>query len=131
VRESSAAVVELAKTPGVRTGTPKRQNVHFILPFEQFLRTIWPADRTKNYMRLTGAKMRTAKRRLAGDGSPDYAELVAVLRSEHGFALLQHVMGDHRPQWWSGVSRAKHLGDLRKQVAEQQRKIAQLEMSIE
>jgi hypothetical protein len=128
--ELSRVVPQIAKTAGVKVGPSKGQAVHHILPFEQFLREIWPTDRTKNYMRLTGAKMRTAKRRFAGH-TPDYQEVVAILRSEYGFAFMQYIMGEHRPQWWSSVSRAKHLGDLRRQVAEQQRKIAQLEMQIE
>ena len=82
-------------------------------------------------MRLTGAKMRTAKHRIAGNRPPDYQELIAILRSEHGFAFLQFIMGGHCPAWWSGVSRAKNLGDMRRQIAQQQRRLAQLEMEIE
>jgi len=109
----------------------KVQNLHHLLPFELFLREIWPEDRTKNYMRLTGAKLDTAKRRLSGRHPPDYEEIAAILRSEHGFKFLQHIMGDARPSWFASVTKAKDIGALRRQVAEQQRRLTQMEMGLE
>lgn len=105
--------------------------MHHILPFELFLRTIWPHDRAKNYMRITHAKPSTTKHRIAGRRDPDYVEIAKILRSDHGFEFLQHVMGDANPKWWRGVQKARGLGDMRRQLAEQQRRIAQLELSIE
>jgi hypothetical protein len=122
---------EKAKISGVRTVPSKGQNVRHILPFEAFLREIWPQDRTKNYMRVTGATMRTAKRRIAGNHPPDYLEIAAILRSEHGYRFLQHIMGDERPRWFSGVERAKQIGDMRRQAADHARRIAQLEMLVD
>lgn len=121
----------VAKTRREKSCPPKRNDVHHILPFELFLREIWPEDRTKNYMRLTGAKLKTAKNRVGGKFPPDYVEVVALLRSEHGFQFLKHIMGDARPRWFSGIERAKNLGDLRRRVAEQARQLAQMEMQIE
>jgi hypothetical protein len=105
--------------------------VHQFLPFELFLRTIWPHDRAKNYMRLTGTGTRTAKYRLSGKRLPDYAEVVAIIRSEHGFEFIQHVIGEANPKWWRSVQRARSLGALRKEVAEHNKRIAQLELAIE
>lgn len=111
--------------------TPKGNNLRHILPFELFLREIWPEDRTKNYMRLTGAKLRTAKHRVSGDHPPPgYEEIAAILRSEHGFKFLKHIMGDARPEWFSGIERARDIGVLRRSIAEQQRKLAQFEMGV-
>jgi len=111
--------------------TSKGHDVRQILPFELFLRELWPQDRIKNYMRLTGAGLRTAKRRTAGKHPPDYAEIAAILRSEHGFKFLQHIMGDARPSWFASVTKAKDIGALRRSLAEQQRRISQIEMEIE
>lgn len=110
----------------------KRTKVREILPFELFLREIWPEDRTKNYMRLTGIKPDTAKLRVSGKRPPPaYDEIAAVLRSEHGFKFLQHIMGDARPAWFASVTKAKDIGALRRQVAEQQRRLTQMEMGLE
>lgn len=124
------ATADFSKTERAKVGTPKCQSVYQILPFELFLREIWPQDRTKNYMRLTGARARTAKRRLAGS-NPDYDEIVAILRSDYGIQFVEHVMGDARPSWFASVKRARNLGDLRKQHADLQRRIAQMEMGAE
>ena len=131
---ASAGRAKSANSRGVKSGPSKGQKwpekVHRILPFELFLRQIWPQDRTKKYMHLTACAERTAKRRLSG-ADPDYAEVVAMLRSEHGFEFLEHVMGDASPKWWKGVRKARGLGDMRRQLAEQQRRIAQLEMALD
>jgi hypothetical protein len=129
--ESSRALARTANKRGSRSCPSKGTNVHLILPFELFLRTIWPHDRAKNYMRLTGARPSTAKHRVSGKRTPDYAEIVVVLRSEHGFAFLRHIMGDAHPKWWRGVQKARGLGEMRRQLLEQQRRIAQLEMAID
>jgi hypothetical protein len=40
-------------------------------------------------------------------------------------------MGDAKPKWWRGVQRARSLGTLRKEVAEHNKRIAQLELAID
>lgn len=123
---------EIANSPRVKSGPSRGHKVHQILPFELLLREIWPQDRTKNYMRATGAAEKTAKRRVGGKHPPKgYEEIVALLRSEQGFRFLKRMMGDARPQWFAAVERAKHLGDIRRQQAMLQRRLAQLEMEIE
>lgn len=129
--ESLRAAVDFVKSTPEKTCTPKGSKLHRLLPFELFLREIWPEDRTKNYMRLTGAKLRTAKNRVGGHHPPDYEEIAAILRSEHGFKFLQHIMGDARPAWFASVTKAKDIGALRRQVAEQQRRLTQMEMGLE
>jgi hypothetical protein len=129
--QSLSLACEKPKLARTKSCPPKGNNVHRLLPFELFLREIWLDDRTKNYMRVTGAKASTAKHRISGKHPPDYAEIAAILRSEHGFKLLKHIMGDARPQWFSGFERAKNIGDLRRRLAAEQRRLAQLEMEIE
>lgn len=131
VVEASRKVARTANKRGLQTCPSKGTNVHFILPFELFLRTIWPTDRAKKYMRLTGAKPSTTKHRVSGRRNPDYEEIIAIVRSEHGFEFIEHIMGDANPKWWRGVRKARGLGDMRRQLAEQQRRIAQLEMAID
>jgi len=131
MRRVSAVRVEKAKTGGARSCTSKCNKLHQILPFELFLRAVWPSDQTKNYMRLTGKSERAAKYQIAGRTHPSYTDVVAVLRSEHGFDFLEHAMGDVSPKWWKAVRKARGLGDMRRQLADQQRRIAQLEMALD
>lgn len=128
--QTISAVVEPREYRRAKPCTPKGKKLRHILPFELFLREIWPEDRTKNYMRLTGAKLRTAKHRVSGEHPPCYEEIAAILRSEHGFKFLKHIMGDARPEWFSGIERARDIGALRRSLAEQQRKLTQFEMGI-
>ena len=126
-----AARPKKSNSRGAKVCTSKCNNLHKILPFELFLRAVWPADRTKNYMRLTGLSERTAKYRSDGVPPPGYGEIVAILRSDHGFDFLEHVMGQASPKWWKSVRKARGLGDMRRQLADQQRRIAQLEMQLD
>jgi hypothetical protein len=127
----SSAAVRKAKQAGARPCTSKCNPLHQILPFELFLRAVWPTDSVKRIARVTGKSDRTIKYQLAGELPPSFTDAVAILRSEHGFEFLQHVMGDTKPKWWRGVQKARGLGDMRRQLAEQQRRIAQLEMAID
>ena len=129
--ERVRAEPDFVKSRPAKCCPPKGNKLRQLLPFELFLRELWPEDRTKNYMRLTGAKVRTAKHRIEGKHPPDYAEIAAILRSEHGFKFLQHIMGDARPSWFASVSKAKDIGALRRQLAEQQRRLTQMEMGLE
>lgn len=128
--ESSAALRKSAKGPGARSCTPKCTSVHSILPFELFLRAVWPVDTVKQVGRVTGKSLRAIKYQLAGR-DPAYHDIVAIIRSEHGYDFLQHVMGEANPKWWRTVQHARGIGALRKQVAEQSRRIAQLELAID
>lgn len=111
--------------------TSKGNPLHHILPFELFLRAVWPTDTVKKVGRITGKSERSIKYQLAGELPPSFTDAVAILRSEHGFEFLQHIIGDAKPKWWRGVQKARGLGDMRRQLAEQQRRIAQLEMAID
>lgn len=109
---------------------PKGNNLHQILPFELFLRRIWPHDTPKLASKFTGKSIRQIKYQLAGQ-SPSFTDAVAFLRSEHGFEFLQHVMGDAQPRWWREVNKARSLGAMRRQLEDQRRRIAQLELAVD
>jgi hypothetical protein len=130
-RESSAARSKKANPKGARSCPPKGNAVHHMLPFERWARAAWPQDGAKNLGRLIKRSLRTCKYQLAGTRDPSYADVIALLRSEHGFSFLQFMMGDAEPAWWRGIAKARGLASLRKQLADAQRRIAQLEMDFE
>jgi hypothetical protein len=119
-----------AKIPRAQPCPSKGTGVHQILPFELFLRAVWPSDRIKNIQKVTNRSERAIKYQLAGR-APGYEDIVKFLRSDYGFEFLEHVMGDAKPNWWSAVQKARGLGDMRRQLNEQQRRIAQLEMAVD
>lgn len=123
---------EIANSPRVQKCPRRGANVHRFLPFELFLREVWPVERNrvKSYMRLTGAKESTAKHRLKLRRKPSCDEIAAILRSEYGYEFLKYLLGDVRPAWFTAVERAKAIGETRKAHAALTRRIAQLEMEI-
>lgn len=125
--------VEASNKRQSRSCPPKGTSVHVILPFELFLRAIWPSDqhRRKKYMRLTGAKESTAKHRVSGKRNPSYEEIVAILRGDFGGDWIEHAMGDANPTWYRTMRRARNIGALRRQVAEQNKRLQQLELDVE
>lgn len=131
MRTASVARPKKSNSPGAKSCTSKCNTLHHILPFELFLRAVWPSDTAKQASRVTGKSLRAIKYQLAGESHPSYADIVAIIRSEHGFAFLQHVIGEANPRWWRSVQRARSLGALRKEIAEHNKRIAQLELAIE
>jgi hypothetical protein len=92
---------------------------------------LWPVKPANQLRAITGASLRTCKYWLAGRHDPSFADLIALLRSEDGFAVLQHLMADARPAWWRGIVRAKSLSRMRKELEEQRRRIEQLELELD
>lgn len=105
--------------------------MHHILPFERWAHTAWPLKPSAQLHAITRKSARTIKYWLAGERAPSYDDLVAILRSEDGFSLLQHLMGEARPKWWRGIAKARSLGAMRRELDAQRRRIEQLELSID
>jgi hypothetical protein len=99
--------------------------------FVEFCRKEWPRNRAAGYMEAANCKLETAKRRTSGKHRPGYEEIGALLRSEHGFSFLEHIFADEPPGWFSSFRKAKDIGDMRRQLAEQQRRLTQMEMGLE
>lgn len=63
--------------------------------------------------------------------------LANLLRSDVGFEILERIMGNARPVWWKQFRAAKAIGaarqeqaELKRRTAEQDERIAQLEMGL-
>lgn len=123
---------EFAKPAGVQKCPSTGPKIRKILPFELFLRELWPEERNKakSYMRLTGATASTAKHRLKGRRKPSYEEIVEILRSEAGYEFLKFALGNVRPEWFTAFERAKNIGEMRRQQQVLSRRLAQVEMGI-
>lgn len=131
MRESSAVRAEKANSGSARTCIRKCTPVHQILPFERWAHSVWPVKPASNLRAIMRRSLRTIRYQLSGKRKPDYDDVVALLRSEHGFSFLQHVMGDAHPPWWRGIAKVRSLATMRKQIDEQRRRIEQLELEIE
>lgn len=80
---------------------------------------------------LTGQTLRAAERQLAEEREISTEGLVALLRSDLGFEVLEAVMNavpaPSRPAWWRRLSRTASRAELRRQHAAISAKIDALE----
>ncbi len=130
MRESLRRAPRKANRPGAQSCTRKGTSVHYILPLERWARAVWPQKPVDNLKAITGRSVRTIKYQLRGRPlSRD--DIVALLRSEHGFSFLQYLMAGADPLWWKGIVRVRSVATLRRQIAEQQKRLAQLEFEID
>jgi hypothetical protein len=131
LRESSAQPAKKANLPSAKPCPSKGTPVHHILPFERWARQVWRQDRAKSLSAIIRRSLRTCKYRIKGTRKPDYDDIAALLRSEYGFSFLEHLMGEASPAWWRGIAKAQSLAATRKQLAEAQRRIAQIELEFD
>lgn len=129
--ESNSTARVWSNKSGAQSCTRKCTIVHQILPFERWARSIWPTKPVDVLRSLTRRSLRTCKYWIAGAREPSYADLTALLRSEAGFSLLQHLMGEAKPVWWRGVQKARSLSAMRKELDLQRRRIEQLELNLD
>jgi hypothetical protein len=93
----------------------------------KIFRALWPIKTAAELSEKAGISRRKAEYILAGDKSLSGADLIALLRSDHGLHVLTALMGTHRPRWWRDLRRASDLADLRRRQEEQRRLIERLE----
>lgn len=98
--------------------------------FSRWARAFWPIKPVEHLQLLTGRAPRTCKYWAAGERDPQFPDLVAILHSEAGGSLLEHLMGGARPLWWRDFLKAKNLGTLRRELEEQRKRIAQMEAEL-
>lgn len=78
---------------------------------------------------LLGLSERAAKHRLATSRPYTVAELQIILQSEDGFDFLNALMEDAQPKWWWWAKRVMATAERRRQAAEIDQEILQLETS--
>ena len=109
-----------------RTGT--------ILPLNeritQVLQAFWPSKRDMRLAAVTGRTDRFARECLALRAKYSAEDVVALLRTEDGFQILEVAMDGARPAWWRKVQRASKLAALRTSIAKQELALKQLELDF-
>lgn len=127
----SATSMELANLGGAKTGIENPvsgivSDIHHGI--SSFLRALEPR-KTWGFLcellwRTSRIEMteRVAKHRLAGTRAYTVEELQAMLQSEHGYEVLELLMGHAAPRWWKAsaqtmsIARARHHQELARQA---------------
>lgn len=90
------------------------------------IREIYPRDTIKSLASWIDLTWKTAKNRVQGDREFTRDELVALMRSEHGFEIIAALMAGapRKPRWWRLVEPLKNLADA-EQMAQAARRRTQ------
>lgn len=125
---ASGTIANSANRRGAETGTDfSVSGIHSLIT--EIARDAQPRKTWAFLCDLLGVTERVAKHRLAGSRAYTVEELQAMLQSEHGFEILQALMGDAQPKWWWWAQRVIATAERRRQAAELDQEILLLETS--
>lgn len=96
--------------------------------FDKFLKVIraaWPQKTAAHVAHITGTSERTVQFWLAGSTRMSIDAVVALLRTEAGYEILNAVMGDDcKVEWWLVTQSAQDIRKSRKAIKREQERIA-------
>lgn len=87
------------------------------------LKDIWPRKTISHASYATGVSERAVKYWLAGETRMSLEHVVALLRTDDGYLILEAVMGDCKADWWITTKNAQALRITRRQIAEAQKRL--------
>lgn len=87
------------------------------------LKDIWPRKTVSHASYATGVSERAVKYWLAGETRMSLEHVVALLRTDDGYLILQAVMGDSKAEWWITTKNAHELRMTRRQIADAQKRL--------
>ena len=98
------------------------------IPFEKItniLRAMWPKKTAANVAYLTGVSERAVQFWLAGETRMSLENVVALLKTEAGYEILEAILGDDcRAEWWIVTRTAWDVRKMRKEIKKQEDRIA-------
>lgn len=95
------------------------------------LRAVWPRKTASHVSFVTGVSERAVKYWLAGVTRMSLEHVVALLRTEAGFDILEAVMGDSAVEWWLAAKAAQNIRRSRKAIKREQERIAQTRAQLD
>jgi hypothetical protein len=101
--------------------------LHPIDALMRVCRAIWPSKTALELAARTGASERTAKYWLARQCDLSAEHLAELLRSDAGLEVLEALMGEARPAWWSAFRRQAKRAVIRRQLKELQNRLDEVD----
>lgn len=90
------------------------------------IRRWWPKKTAAHVSHITGVSERAVQFWLARETGLSLENVVALLRSEAGYEVLEAVMGDCQEEWWLTTKIAHGLKQTRRAIAAQQKRLDEL-----
>lgn len=131
----STAVSKIAKVAGVVSFPKKETSFPALQAVTNVINTLWPKKTSAHIRHFIqkllgpdhqGPSERTVRFWLAGETRMSVEALIALLRTDEGYAILVAVMGDSRPEWWLDTMMAAELRESRRLQRIEQRRTARL-----
>lgn len=107
-----------ALCPRSESGFPHLKRISAIL------KAFWPVKTAAKVSYIAGVSERSVKFWLAGETRMSLENLVALLRTEAGYEILEAVLGDDcREEWWLVTQSAQNIRKSRKAIKREQERI--------
>jgi len=126
LRKVNAAIATKANSVTV---APFVKNEALFVIFDKIvcvLKAWWPKKTPSHVAHITGVSERAVQFWLARETGLSLENVIALLRSEAGYDILEAVMGDSEEDWWLTTKVAHGLRQSRRAVAAQQKRIDEL-----
>jgi alpha/beta superfamily hydrolase len=89
------------------------------------IKYIWPKKTASNVAYLAGVSERAVQFWLAGETRMTLENVVALLRTEAGYEILEAILGDEcDAEWWVVTQTAQDVRKMRKEIKKQEDRIA-------
>ena len=124
-----ATILSISGATSKRTNlgsSPKRTTVRWIDGMIAVARALWPAGTAAHLAAKSKVSTRAAEFWLAGQRDISLDAARELLRSEEGYPFLVALMGDCDARWWQRVKLRYDSGKLRRDIAAQQKRLAEL-----
>jgi hypothetical protein len=126
MRKASASPAPKANLAGVVPFPQSEDRFTVFVQIIEVLRDFWPRKTASHISYVTGVSERAVKYWLAGVTRMSIEHVVALLRTEAGFDILEAVMGDSQQEWWLTTKVAHGLRLSRRAIKAQQKRIDEL-----
>ncbi len=114
-----------AKTGGEKYCTKSAISFAAFDKFLNVIRAAWPQKTAAHVAHVTGTTERTVQFWLAGSTRMSIDAVVALLRTDAGYDILNAVMGeDCKAEWWLVTQTAQDVRKMRKEIKKQEDRIA-------
>lgn len=124
MRGTSPSDSPKANQPGVVPFPRSEDRCTTFLAIVQVLKDFWPRKTASHVALLTGVSERAVKYWLAGVTRMSLEHVVAILRTEAGYDILEAVMGDCKVDWWLAAQAAQNIRRSKRAIKKEQERIA-------
>lgn len=127
----SAMTAKLANQPTVVCLTRSEADFTTMRKISLVLRAFWPVKTSAKVAYLAGVSERSVKFWLAGETRMSLEHVVALLKTDAGYAILEAVLGDTKVEWWLVTRAAQDVRKSRKAIKREQDRIAAMRAQLD